>query len=505
MSSELSKVVLGSLIMAPWLIEDSDLSIDDFPTDRMQKTFEIIAKFWEDSRPEKIDTVLLGEHLGGDGAFTFVSGLLDGLQGSSPEQFQDRVAELKRRGLAAKILMKIEKMAKSGELELEEVRHDLEEYDSLSQKNKNGLEFDMAHLTDIEMKGIQWLWYPVAPKGMLASILGEPGIAKTYVLVDLCARISNGQSLPIYRKITEKIAKGWIIYITSEGVPDKILKPRLYAAKADMKNITLIKGIYNEREGGFQLLDIQFHLPALKSLILKERDAGGRDCVLVVIDPIASFVSARTNLNDMSQTRQALDIIARFAEESNVAVIVAIHPNKDETKKLMSRASGSVQMSAAVKSAWIIAGPKDDDPPNLRYFAPYKITIAPFDKNETLPFFLEDASFTYGEDRFEVAKIRWSENLTKVDVERIISPRANEGINMAAKARALLREKLSDGPKPGTELIRIAEESGIRSSTVYKAKADLGIEDGPVGYQGQWLWFLPKEGASFKEDSSSKK
>ncbi len=342
------------------------------------------------------------------------------------------------------------------------------------------------------MSPINYLWYPVLPIGMLSSILGEPGIAKTYLLVDVAARVSTGQPLPIYGKPTETVGKGWVIYITSEGVPDKILKPRLHAAGANMDEVTVIKGVFTGDSSKFQLLDIQTHLPALQNMILRERKAAQRDCALVVIDPIASFVSARTNLNDMAQTRQALDSIARFAEEANISVVVAIHPNKDETKKLMSRASGSVQMSAAVKSAWVVVGPKEDDPPNLRYFAPYKINIAPFDRQETLPFVLEDASFEHDENSFEVAKYR-NESLARVDIERMVNPRANEGINMASKARALLKEQLKDGPKSGNDLIRMGEDAGIGSATMYKAKTDLGISDAPAGCGRPWMWFFPTE------------
>lgn len=351
-----------------------------------------------------------------------------------------------------------------------------------------GEKFDLVELTDVEMEPIEYVWYPVAAYGMVGTVLGPPGVGKTYMLADISARISRGDALPVYRTPTEKVAGGWVVYITSEGSPSQILKPRLYAAKAEMSNITLIKGRVSKK-GDFTLLDIRFHLDELAKLM----QADGRKCVLVIIDPLASFVSGNANLNDMTQTRQALDVVARFAETAGVAVLVAIHPNKNETQQLQNRAAGSVQMSAAVKFAWAVVDPKDDDPPNLRYFAPYKIATAPCNRKETLPFYLDDASFEHNGRHFEMAKLRWSLKTVSCDVERIMSPRAAEGVNMSAKARALIREQLQEGPKPGRDMLRAGEEIGVSPATMYKAKAQLNVDDSPDDWQGPRMWIPPAE------------
>ena len=349
--------------------------------------------------------------------------------------------------------------------------------------------FDISEFTDITMRPIRWLWYPIAPVGMVGTVLGEPGIGKTFLLADLVARISSGRPLPVYRKPTDQVVHGWVIYITSEGVPDQILKPRLYAAGADMANITLIKGIMT-REGDYDLLDIRRHLVPLVARIKQDK----RTCALVVIDPIASFVSSKTNLNDSAQTRHALDAVARFAENADVAVLVAIHPNKDETLKLMSRSSGSVQISAAVKTAWVVADPKEDDPQNMRYFAPYKIATVPFNKKETLPFFMESADFQHDGKTIEMANLRWSTEIIKCDVEHIISPRANEtGVNQTSKACALLKDALKNGPRYSDELFAQAETMGVNRDPLYRAKAKLAIKASPEHFSGKWKWIPPDE------------
>jgi len=357
----------------------------------------------------------------------------------------------------------------------------------LTEKNPKEVTFDSSEFTDIQMRPIKWLWYPIAPVGMVGTVLGEPGIGKTFLLADLAARVSSGRPLPIYRKPTDQVAHGWVIYITSEGVADQILKPRLYAAGADMANITLIKGIMT-REGDYDLLDIRRHLVPLVARIKQDN----RKCVLVIIDPMASFVNGKTNLNDSVQTRHALDAVARFAENADIAVLVAIHPNKDETLKIMSRASGSIQMSAAVKSAWVVADPEEGDPQNMRYFSPYKITTVPFNKKETLPFFLESADFEQDGKNIEMANLRWSTKIVKCDVEKIISPRASEaGVNQTAKACAMLKDTLKNGPRFSDELFALAESLGIGHRPLYAAKARLAIKASPEHFSGKWKWISP--------------
>lgn len=346
---------------------------------------------------------------------------------------------------------------------------------------------DIINLEDVEMEPVRWLWYPVAPFGMVGTVLGNPGVGKTYMLADISAKISAGRELPVYKEKSECI-QGKVIYITSEGVPKQILKPRLHAAGANMENIKLIRGIYDEKKN-FKILDIGHHLPLLEELISDEKS---QRYVLIVIDPIASFVSGRTNLNDTTQARQSLDTVARFAEKMDVAVLVAIHPNKDTTKNTMARAAGSMQMSAAVKTAWLVAEPKEDDPLNKRYLAPYKIQMVQFDKNETLPFYLEKGGFEYNGNLFEdVAKVKWGELTEKCNVEKIISPRIDENLPPAVKVRRWLKSYLQEGGRMRSDCMDAGMEQGFSKDQIQNAAKKLNLEQVPSGFGGAWMWSLP--------------
>jgi len=420
---------------------------------------------------------------------SFLAECTDGLHRSATSE--ERIRELiKKRKIALlneRVLKLIAEGVKRG-FDHSKIRGLYEQIASLDTSD-NQPRLSKKNFLEIPMERVSWLWYPVAPFGMVGTILGNPGVGKTFVLADLAARVSAGKPLPIYRRPNEKIYRGGVIYITSEGVPEKILKPRLYAAGAVMENITLIQGLYCR--GKFQVLDVRHHLNLLLDLIRKEKKT---PFLLAIIDPIASFVSGSTNLNDAVQARHALDVIARFAEEAGVAVLAALHPNKDETKRTIARAAGSMQMSAAVKTAWVITEPKDDDPVNMRYFAPYKIQMAEFDKNETLPFYLENANFNLNGELFEVAKIKWSERLVTCNIERILSPRVDERVPPAIKVRLWLKEILQEGSQKAEDIYNLgAEQYGFSKTQIFRASKALNVERAPLGFSGGWIWTLPQE------------
>src|SRR3990172_9830306 len=48
------------------------------------------------------------------------------------------------------------------------------------------------NLSDVEPKEIPWLWPSRIPRGMLTLIIGDPDEGKSYMTLDLSARVSTG-------------------------------------------------------------------------------------------------------------------------------------------------------------------------------------------------------------------------------------------------------------------------------------------------------------------------
>jgi hypothetical protein len=178
------------------LIELEDLSANDFPPGRHRQTFQAISKLWEDDHPAEISIVLLSERLGGDGAAAFTASLLDGLQAPTAENFAAVVREMKRKSLETRILTKIERQGKAGELDLEDVREDLAEYDRL-RDNRGGVNIREQLMSGAALQSLEvetaWSVEKLVPARSITLLHSPGGLGKTWFSLGLANAVSRGE------------------------------------------------------------------------------------------------------------------------------------------------------------------------------------------------------------------------------------------------------------------------------------------------------------------------
>lgn len=338
----------------------------------------------------------------------------------------------------------------------------------------------------VKARSIPWLWPGVIPTHMATAITGDAGQGKSLVAVDMTARVSRRKAFPVYDKTAPPV-QGHVFYVTSEGVPEMILVPRLIAAGADLSKITIIEGIY-QKNGDFSMFDVTQHLPKLK-----KRAKDFPDLRMTIIDPIASFLPERISPNQQNQVRQAMDKISRFAYETGTAALTIMHFAKASGIKAIHKTSGSVQFEASVKMSWSVIR-KEGDPRNVRLLVPQKSNITGGYKS--IAFAIREVTFPAPgnpHDIITTAAIEYGE-LVDEDPETLISP-PEENDNYTAKACRFLSQKLKDGTTLyAVPLIDEAESNGIPKWALYKAKDRLGVaHDKESQFQGHTFWFMPKE------------
>lgn len=333
----------------------------------------------------------------------------------------------------------------------------------------------------VQERAIQWLWQGVFPTHMATSLTGDPGMGKTLVAVDLAARVSIGAEFPVYDRPSPTV-QGRVLYVTSEGVLEMILVPRLRVAGADLTNIRIIEGTYL-KDGELSILDITRDLPRLE----QEARAFG-NVKLLVVDPVASVLPDSINPNQQNHVRRAMDRISNLAYSLGIAAVIVMHWAKDTTLRGANRTAGSVQFGAAMKMSWGVVQ-SEDEPKNFRLLVPQKSNIS--GNHQSLRFSIHGVG--YGSlgtrETIETSKIEY-EGLVDDDPETLLSPPI-ENESRVTQACDFLRRKLREGTiLYSVPLMEEAEREGIPRWALYKAKKRLGVEDDKEGtFQGRTYWF----------------
>ena len=110
-------------------------------------------------------------------------------------------------------------------------------------------ELKLINLEEIEVKEIEWLWYPYIPFGKITIIQGDPGDGKTTLALRLSAMLTTGENLP--EDDTPRIPINVIYQTAEDGIADTV-KPRLLDAGADCTKVKII----DETDCPLTMLDI---------------------------------------------------------------------------------------------------------------------------------------------------------------------------------------------------------------------------------------------------------
>ncbi len=319
----------------------------------------------------------------------------------------------------------------------------------------------IINMQDVEVKPVEWLWYPYIPYGKLSIIQGDPGEGKTTIVLYLASLLSKGDKLPCDDTDREAIH---IIYQTAEDGLSDTIKPRLIQADADCTHIHVI----DEQDAPLTMLDARIEETIAKT--------GAR---MMILDPIQAYLGADVNMNVANETRSVMARLGAIAEKHRCAVILIGHMNKG-AGKASYRGLGSIDFQAVARSVLVVGRLKDN--PQMRILAQGKSSLAP--EGDSIAFELG------GENGFRcVGKY-------DITVDEVLGGYSKE--NKSQMAETLLLEQLEEGKKAQSELIQLAQNQGISKRVMDEAKKKLNIRS--VKHHGKWYWMLPqKEGCNIAE------
>lgn len=332
-------------------------------------------------------------------------------------------------------------------------------------------ELRVVTMKDVTAKEVRWLWPKRIPRGKFSVIAGDPGLAKSYMSLDIAARLSLGGPWP---NDEGNAPQGNVLLISAEDGLEDTIRPRLDLLGADLSKIHAISTTVRQgdKEVSLSLVD---HLRELETVVVE------READLLVLDPILAFTGSRTNTYKSSEVRAVLAPLAAMGEVTGCAILAIMHLNKQSGEfNSIYRLTSSLDFAAAARSVQVV-GKEPDDPTRL-VLAPVKMNLSA--PPLSLGYHFTDAGiFTWhGTVPFDAAAILGAPPVDTSERD---------------EAKTFLMEHLANGAKPSLEVIAEAREYDIAEKTLRRAFRELGGdaarmgEPGKIG-GGKWTWRLPK-------------
>lgn len=271
----------------------------------------------------------------------------------------------------------------------------------------------MIRLSDVPLEDIAWLWPHRFPLGKVSLLFGEPGASKSYLTADMAARVTVGREWP---DGSGTAPLGNVLLIGTEDALGDTVRHRIQVLGGNVDRVFAWKTPLNLAH------DIERLRRAVEVTGVK----------LIVIDPVMQFVGSKTDTHRDSAVRLVLNSLAELAQETGACIILILHTNKDETKAVMNRASGSIAFTAVPRAVYLVAR-EDTSADARRFLASVKFSIGPYPA--TLAYRLK------AEPREQHAKLVWEAGTVSQTASEILrrADGAADG-DQAQDAASYLRE-----------------------------------------------------------------
>jgi hypothetical protein len=339
---------------------------------------------------------------------------------------------------------------------------------------------------------VEWLWPQRVPLGKLTILSGDPDLGKTWVMLDIIARVTTGRPFPdaanpFGRKDGTQMGAGFprrnVLWASAEDDDEDTIKPRLQKLGADASRVESLAFVLGEefdhKKKEFveteQTLDLERHLDYLDKWL-----TGHPLVALVVLDPLAAFVG-KIDTHRNSDVRRLLTPLAKLAAKHRVAIVGINHLHKGEGDNALYRGMGSMGFVAAARSSWLVTR-DPNEPKDRRLFTKVKGN---------------NASEEVGGLAFRIGPpfggISWEEGSIEMTADEALRASSSSRAPARTAAKQWLLELLKNGPMPAKEIWELADADGMCRKTVKTAKKELGIgSKREGGANGKVYWSLPK-------------
>ena len=332
-----------------------------------------------------------------------------------------------------------------------------------------------VRMSDVAAEQVEWLWRERFAIGKLTLLVGDPGQGKSFLTLDIAARVSRGAPWP--DNAWEPQQPGDVILLTAEDDLGDTIRPRLDALEADVSRIIAIRGAKFVDEDNERMVNLSTDLQSIRAVIQSANEPRA-----IIIDPVSAYLG-KTDSHNNAEVRGVLAPLAELAAETRVAVIAVSHLRKGEGAA-MYRTMGSLAFIAAARSAWVVA--RDEADHSRRLLLPIKSNIAPDVGG------LAFAILPHGPNNAPV--VCWEAEPVSVAADDAIGhgqrkhgPEASE----RNEAADWLREQLANGPRPAKDVTADGHDIGFSKRTLHRAFKELGGLSKVSGFPPRAEWSIP--------------
>lgn len=203
----------------------------------------------------------------------------------------------------------------------------------------------LLQMKSVKNENTQWLWKGWLPLGKLTLLAGPAGVGKTTLLMDIAAKVSNGEVLPFESMYSQMCSV--IIYSTEDDI-ETTLNPRLAACDANTSNIYYITGTQKKDD------KIDYFDPTQDFKLIEECLIEDSNIKLIIIDPIVSVISG--DMHKSNEVRKSLAIFIEIAKKYNCAIVGITHFSKSNLPNIspVDKIIGSQAFTAFARMVWVI-------------------------------------------------------------------------------------------------------------------------------------------------------
>ncbi len=337
--------------------------------------------------------------------------------------------------------------------------------------------FDTTNLAGITARPVKWRWHLWIPRGAVTMFDGNPGEAKSTIIVDLAARVTTGREWPDGASPGDP---GRVLYITGEDDVDDTILPRLLVAGGNPHLVEHLSA---------------FAMPT-DEMRLRRTIERMADLRLVLIDPLYAHVDAKVKtISDVEMRQHVMTPLQRVARETGQPILVTRHNSKDTSASPLNRGAGSLG-GIAGSARQVLACRSDPDDDNGRLFGVVKSSWGP--GQLTLRYHVAAATLDLPgwTEQNTVSRIVW-DGVSKVTIDEVTQEGDHETArNAEGYLRELLKGKVSVS---SAEVAARMKAKGFGVEATRSARRRIGARLTKSSFNGGWVVYLPAPGTKVPE------